>query len=68
TIQHADKILVFDRGQLVEEGTHGELILFGGTYARLHALQFDIPRASVLATENDDLIDTVDDDSELVVE
>lgn len=41
TIQHADKILVFDRGRLVEEGTHAELILHGGTYARLHALQFE---------------------------
>lgn len=68
TIQHADKILVFDRGQLVEEGTHGELILFGGTYARLHALQFDIPRAATLVAEGDDVIDVVSDDSALVVE
>jgi subfamily B ATP-binding cassette protein MsbA len=44
TIQHADKILVFERGTLVEEGTHLELIGHGGTYARLHALQFDTPR------------------------
>ncbi|MDQ6612775.1 MAG: ATP-binding cassette domain-containing protein, partial [Gemmatimonadota bacterium] len=54
TIQHADKILVFDRGRLVEQGTHSELVLHGGTYARLHALQFDAPRVSASASETDD--------------
>ncbi|MGV3710584.1 MAG: ABC transporter ATP-binding protein [Gemmatimonas sp.] len=44
TIQHAHKILVLDRGSLVEEGTHGELLRMGGVYARLHSLQFDRPR------------------------
>jgi subfamily B ATP-binding cassette protein MsbA len=41
TIQHADRILVLDRGHLVEQGGHAELLARGGTYARLHALQFD---------------------------
>lgn len=41
TIQHADRILVLDRGELVESGTHAELVSAGGIYARLHALQFD---------------------------
>lgn len=41
TIQHADRILVFDQGRLVEEGQHEELLAIGGAYARLHALQFD---------------------------
>lgn len=41
TIQHANRILVFDAGRLVEQGTHGELLAQGGAYARLHALQFD---------------------------
>ncbi len=41
TIQHADRILVFDQGRLVEEGTHGGLLGTGGAYARLHAVQFD---------------------------
>ncbi len=41
TVQHADRILVFDQGRLVEEGTHDALRLAGGVYARLHAMQFD---------------------------
>ena len=46
TIVHADQILVLDRGAVVERGTHGELLARGGTYARLHALQFrDAERA-----------------------
>ena len=40
TVAHADQILVLDRGRVVERGTHGELLAFNGTYARLHALQF----------------------------
>ncbi len=38
TIRSADRILVFDRGRIVEQGRHGELIGMGGAYARLHAL------------------------------
>ncbi|MBL0169252.1 MAG: ABC transporter ATP-binding protein [Gemmatimonadaceae bacterium] len=41
TIQHADRILVFDQGRLVEEGTHDALLATGGAYARLHAMQFE---------------------------
>lgn len=47
TIQHADRILVLERGELVESGTHAELLAHGGTYARLHALQFDGARGNV---------------------
>lgn len=49
TIQHADRILVLDRGELVEEGTHAQLIASAGTYARLHAMQFDATRAPAAA-------------------
>ncbi len=40
TVQHADRILVMHHGQLVEEGTHSELLEQGGLYSRLHELQF----------------------------
>ena len=38
TIRHADRILVFEQGRVVEEGRHAELVDRGGTYARLHAV------------------------------
>jgi len=40
TILAADLILVMDRGQIVERGTHAELLAQGGLYARLYETQF----------------------------
>jgi ATP-binding cassette subfamily B protein/subfamily B ATP-binding cassette protein MsbA len=40
TVREADKIVVMDKGRVVEEGTHEALIAQGGLYAALHALQF----------------------------
>ena len=40
TVQGADVIHAFERGTVVESGSHAELVARGGLYARLHALQF----------------------------
>lgn len=40
TIQRADRIVVLDRGRIVETGRHEELLRAGGPYQRLHAMQF----------------------------
>ncbi len=40
TVQHADRILVFEQGRIVESGTHAELLVKEGAYRRLHDLQF----------------------------
>ena len=41
TIQHADKILVIDKGEIAEMGNHQELLQMGGIYSKLVALQFN---------------------------
>jgi ATP-binding cassette subfamily B protein len=42
TVLGADRILVLDRGRIVEEGKHADLVARNGLYARLARLQFDV--------------------------
>jgi len=39
TVRRADRIITIERGRIVEEGTHSELVRSGGRYAALHRLQ-----------------------------
>jgi len=47
TVERADRILVLDRGRVVEDGTHDDLIAQGGLYQRLYERKFDLPAAPV---------------------
>ena len=42
TVRRADRIMTIDRGRLVEDGTHEELVKHGGRYASLYRLQAGI--------------------------
>ena len=44
TLRNADRILVFDRGRLIEEGSHAELLAKDGTYAKLVRIQTQVSK------------------------
>ena len=48
TVLAADRILVFDQGNLVEQGDHAELLKAGGLYTRLFETQFLAQQAGLI--------------------
>jgi ABC-type multidrug transport system fused ATPase/permease subunit len=46
TIRTADVIFVVDKGEIIERGSHAELLTMGGVYSRLHELQFQREEAT----------------------
>ena len=55
TVRKADKIIVLDRGNLVEMGSHDELLALGGVYERLYAVNYGLLAESETAAELDAL-------------
>jgi subfamily B ATP-binding cassette protein MsbA len=52
TVRRATKILVMDRGRIIESGTHDELLEADGIYKRLYSLQFDDAAAEQFTGES----------------
>jgi ATP-binding cassette subfamily B protein len=50
TLRNADRILAFDRGRLVEQGTHAELLATDGVYARLVKIQTQVTKQPTVDT------------------
>jgi subfamily B ATP-binding cassette protein MsbA len=48
TVQHADRLVVMNRGRIEEIGTHAELLQKGGLYTRLYQTQFQLTQLESL--------------------
>ncbi|MDG1163901.1 MAG: lipid A export permease/ATP-binding protein MsbA [Porticoccaceae bacterium] len=46
TVEKADRILVMEAGEIIEQGSHGDLLAQEGRYAKLHQNQFDEPEVT----------------------
>ena len=56
TIVNSDRIIVLDKGEIIEEGTHEELIKKGGFYKHLYEMQFKDPfKKDAIEEEEDEL-------------
>jgi ATP-binding cassette subfamily B protein len=51
TVRHADRIAVMEHGRIIAVGTHDALVRDNPLYARLAALQFDIPTPAAAVNE-----------------
>ena len=58
TIRAADRIVVFHKGRVAENGTHDELLAEGGLYARLYRMQFAHERAAAVEATIDAAIES----------
>ncbi|HSJ65630.1 MAG TPA: ABC transporter transmembrane domain-containing protein [Gemmatimonadaceae bacterium] len=58
TVRRADRVVVLDRGRVVEEGTHAALLAEGGVYARLYEVQFGFERESGIGNRESGLAPT----------
>lgn len=52
TVRLADRVVVLDRGRIVEEGSHLELLARNGRYAQLYRLQMSTDAESLLVSAN----------------
>ncbi len=48
TVRRADRLVVIERGRIVEEGSHAALLKAGGYYARLHAAQLELAQRQAI--------------------